>query len=121
MPKPLTVELLQKEATGFAKAESKHPEPSLFGVTDGKAVGTTNLTLWGADDRVSTILDVTVSSDLSQLKEKLQEILPGENIRVIPIATPWERFSLDPNVSLNEPSARPGSGAGRKTSLSAKL
>jgi pilus assembly protein CpaC len=49
----------------------------------GKAVGTTNLTLWGGDDRVSTIFDVTVSSDLSQLKEKLQEILPGENIKVI--------------------------------------
>src|SRR5262245_52206536 len=48
----------------------------------GKAVGTTNLTLWGADDRVSTIFDVTVSTDLSLLKEKLQEILPGENIRV---------------------------------------
>jgi pilus assembly protein CpaC len=46
-------------------------------------VGTTNLTLWGADDRVSTIFDVTVSSDLSLLKEKLQEILPGENIKVI--------------------------------------
>ena len=40
MPKPLTVELLQKEAARFAKAESKHGEPSLFGVTDGKAVGT---------------------------------------------------------------------------------
>src|SRR5947208_1315622 len=40
MPKPLTVELLQKEATRFAKAQSKHAEPSLFGVTDGKAVGT---------------------------------------------------------------------------------
>ncbi len=40
MPKPLTIELLQKEATRFAKAESKHAEPSLFGVTDGKAVGT---------------------------------------------------------------------------------
>jgi pilus assembly protein CpaC len=48
----------------------------------GKAVGTTNLTLWGGDDRVSTIFDVTVAHDLSQLKEKLQEILPGENIRV---------------------------------------
>jgi len=40
MPKPLTVELLQKEASSFARTESKHPEPSLFGVTDGKAVGT---------------------------------------------------------------------------------
>ena len=40
MAKPLTIELLQREASRFAKAESKHPEPSLFGVTDGKAVGT---------------------------------------------------------------------------------
>jgi hypothetical protein len=40
MPIPLTVPLLQKEAASFAKAESKHAEPSLFGVTDGKAVGT---------------------------------------------------------------------------------
>ena len=40
MPRPLTIVLLQKEATAFAKAESKHAEKSLFGVTDGKAVGT---------------------------------------------------------------------------------
>ncbi|MBI3879785.1 MAG: restriction endonuclease [Verrucomicrobia bacterium] len=40
MPKSLTIPLLQKEAAAFAKAESKHVEPSLFGVTDGKAVGT---------------------------------------------------------------------------------
>jgi hypothetical protein len=40
MPKILTISLLQKEATAFAKSESKHIEPSLFGVTDGKAVGT---------------------------------------------------------------------------------
>jgi len=40
MPKSLTIPLLQKEAATFAKAESKHAEPSLFGVTDGKAVGT---------------------------------------------------------------------------------
>src|SRR6266487_6232382 len=40
MPKPLTVQLLQKESSGFARAQSKHAEPSLFGVTDGKAVGT---------------------------------------------------------------------------------
>lgn len=40
MPKQLTIERLQKIASSFAKAESKHAEPSLFGVTDGKAVGT---------------------------------------------------------------------------------
>jgi hypothetical protein len=37
---PLTIEILQQEATAFARVESKWPEPSLFGVTDGKAVGT---------------------------------------------------------------------------------
>jgi hypothetical protein len=37
---PLTIALLQKEAIAFALKESVHAEPSLFGVTDGKAVGT---------------------------------------------------------------------------------
>jgi hypothetical protein len=36
----LTVELLQSEARSFAETESTHPEPALFGVTDGKAIGT---------------------------------------------------------------------------------
>lgn len=39
MPK-LTVESLCKEAAIFSAAESRHAEKSLFGVTDGKAVGT---------------------------------------------------------------------------------
>ena len=37
---PLTVELLRKEAARFAATESTYPEPVLYGVTDGKAVGT---------------------------------------------------------------------------------
>ena len=36
----LTVECLKEEARVFADLESAHDEPSLFGVTDGKAVGT---------------------------------------------------------------------------------
>jgi len=36
----LTIDLLQQEAKEFAKRESRHKEKSLFGVTDGKAVGT---------------------------------------------------------------------------------
>jgi cellulose synthase/poly-beta-1,6-N-acetylglucosamine synthase-like glycosyltransferase len=39
MPK-LTVEILRKEAAIFSAVESRHAEKSLFGVTDGKAVGT---------------------------------------------------------------------------------
>lgn len=40
MKRELTVELLCKEASIFAEAESKHKEPTIYGVTDGKAVGT---------------------------------------------------------------------------------
>jgi hypothetical protein len=40
MKPELTVELLCKEAKEFALRESKRPQPKLFGVTDGKAVGT---------------------------------------------------------------------------------
>ena len=36
----LTVEFLKSEAKTFADIESSHDEPTLFGVTDGKAVGT---------------------------------------------------------------------------------
>src|SRR5438034_3515922 len=41
MPKrTLTVTDLQKEARRFAEVESAHPEPTIYGVTDGKAIGT---------------------------------------------------------------------------------
>ena len=36
----LTIPILKTEATDFAGQESTHAEPSLYGVTDGKAVGT---------------------------------------------------------------------------------
>ena len=40
MPKTLTINDLKKEAHSFAIRESFYSEPSLYGVTDGKAVGT---------------------------------------------------------------------------------
>ena len=36
----LTVPLLCQEAAAFTQVESTYPEPTLFGVTDGKAIGT---------------------------------------------------------------------------------
>lgn len=36
----LTVDALCHEAAAFAAREATHPEPNLYGVTDGKAVGT---------------------------------------------------------------------------------
>lgn len=40
MKPPLTIESLREEAAQFAESESCHNEASLYGVTDGKAVGT---------------------------------------------------------------------------------
>ena len=40
MKQDLTVKLLCREAGVFAEAESAHAEPAIYGVTDGKAVGT---------------------------------------------------------------------------------
>jgi hypothetical protein len=37
---PLTIELLKREANKFSILESKHEESSIYGSTDGKAVGT---------------------------------------------------------------------------------
>jgi pilus assembly protein CpaC len=49
----------------------------------GKAPGVTNLILWGADDKIATILDIQVSPDVSRLGEMIQKILPEEkNLRV---------------------------------------
>jgi hypothetical protein len=36
----LTIAKLCREATAFAEIESTYPEPTLYGVTDGKAIGT---------------------------------------------------------------------------------
>ncbi len=36
----LTIPLLCQEASKFAEVESTYPEPTLYGVTDGKAIGT---------------------------------------------------------------------------------
>ncbi len=49
----------------------------------GKAPGVTNLILWGADDKISSILDIQVSPDASRLGEMIQKILPEEkNLRI---------------------------------------
>jgi len=40
MKQDLSIEILIKEAALFSDTESLHDEPALFGVTDGKAVGT---------------------------------------------------------------------------------
>lgn len=43
----------------------------------GKVIGTTNLIFWGKGGQ-ATVLDVTVSSDLSPLESELRQLLPTE-------------------------------------------
>ncbi len=48
----------------------------------GKAPGRTTLTLLGPDGRLITNVEVRVAPDIAEFKERLREVLPGENIEV---------------------------------------
>ncbi len=48
----------------------------------GKAPGRTSLTLLGADGRLITNVEVRVSPDITEFKERLGQILPNERIEV---------------------------------------
>ena len=62
----------------------------------GKAAGTTNLTLWKGNE-VLAIADLIVSPDLSQLKQKIYEILPEE--KDIQVTATHDRITLSGTVS----------------------
>ncbi|GIX13961.1 MAG: general secretion pathway protein [Paracoccaceae bacterium] len=48
----------------------------------GKAAGRTTLTILGPGGRLITNVDIRVSPDIAEFKERLREILPGEKIEV---------------------------------------
>jgi len=48
----------------------------------GKEPGRTTLTLLGADGRLITNVEVHVTPDIAEFKERLEQILPGEKIEV---------------------------------------
>jgi pilus assembly protein CpaC len=48
----------------------------------GKALGTTNLTIYGKNRSLLAVLDLVVSYDVESLKAKLHDVLPGEAIEV---------------------------------------
>ena len=48
----------------------------------GKAPGRTTLTLLGPDGRLITNVEVQVTPDIAEFKERLRQILPGEGIEV---------------------------------------
>ena len=62
----------------------------------GKAPGVTNLTLW-VDNKVSAVLDLEVSLDISRLKETLHKILPEE--KDVKVTAAHDSVSLSGTVS----------------------
>ena len=48
----------------------------------GKSVGSTSLTLYGANKQLIAVLDLVVTFDIDGLKAKLFEVMPEENIEV---------------------------------------
>ena len=48
----------------------------------GKALGTTNVVLWDASNRIIATIDIEITHDIDTLKAKLHELLPNENISV---------------------------------------
>jgi len=63
----------------------------------GKAPGLTNLTLWGIDNKVTAILDMEISPDISRLKEMLHKILPEE--KDVKITATHDHITLAGTVS----------------------
>jgi pilus assembly protein CpaC len=50
----------------------------------GREPGRTTLTLLGPDGRLITNVEIRVTADVSELKERLREVIPGEAIEVRP-------------------------------------
>ena len=63
----------------------------------GKAPGTTTLTFWEADDKVSAVVYLEVSPDIARFKETLNKILPEE--KGVQATATHESITLSGNVS----------------------
>ncbi len=48
----------------------------------GKSLGTTNVVLWDASNRIIATIDIEITHDVDTLKAKLHELLPDEDISV---------------------------------------
>ncbi|MEP1765337.1 MAG: type II and III secretion system protein family protein [Sulfitobacter sp.] len=86
---PLNRAIVVESDTPFAELSIANPGiADLSSLSDrtiyvlGKSPGTTTLTLFDAAGRLITNVEVMVTPDLSEFKERLRQILPGEKIEV---------------------------------------
>ena len=63
----------------------------------GKAFGSTTLTLWGKDKKVSAVFHVQVAPDVSRLKTQLHQVFPEE--KNIQVTAGHDNLSLSGDVS----------------------
>ena len=63
----------------------------------GKAIGVTTLTLWKENGELFSVFDITVTPDLSQLREQLHQMLPGE--KDIAVTATHDHVTLSGTVS----------------------
>ena len=71
--------MVRPEIAELIASKTQSPHWVFF---SAKAAGTTQLTLWDADNRIIGIFNIVVSPDVAELKKKLHEIFPGENVQV---------------------------------------
>ncbi|WP_292312511.1 pilus assembly protein N-terminal domain-containing protein, partial [Marivivens sp.] len=62
----------------------------------GKEPGRTTLTLLGADGRLITNVEVQVTPDITEFKERLEQILPGETIDIRIDSPADESYTIAP-------------------------
>lgn len=86
---PMSRAVVVESETPFAELSIANPEiADISSLSDrtiyvlGKAPGTTTLTLLDATGRLITNVDVIVAADVTEFKERLRQILPGEKIEV---------------------------------------
>jgi pilus assembly protein CpaC len=71
--------MVQPEIAELIVTNSQSPHWVFF---SAKAAGTTQLTLWDEDNRILGIFNIVVTPDVAELKKKLYEIFPDENVQV---------------------------------------
>ncbi len=86
---PMNRAVVIESDTPFAELSIANPSIADFSTLSdrtvyvlGKAPGRTTLTLLDATGRLITNVEVRVSPDISEFKERLQQIMPGEKIEV---------------------------------------
>lgn len=86
---PMNRAIVVESETPFAELSIANPQIADFSTLSdrtiyilGKSPGTTTLTLLDATGRLITNVNVVVSPDISEFKERLRQILPNERVEV---------------------------------------